>query len=163
MALQGVFRDDYYNAINVLPQSQYNTNASGASFTAPASVIAGAQSVVLAVSGDASAQTLTTDTAVNIIAWLQSAVAAAYKAALAGFGAGVQPPPGVPNLFNLTYTLIIVNNNTSAGAITVAGPAGGGVTVNGTNTIAITTSRAYQVSITSPTTITLQNLYAALV
>ena len=91
----------------------------------------------------------------NIIAWLQSAVAAAYKAALAGFGAGVLPPTGVPNLFNLTYTLTIVNNNTASGVITLTG--GTGVTIVGTNTIAVATSRSFVVTITSPTTLTIMN------
>jgi hypothetical protein len=102
-----------------------------------------------------------TDTAVNIISRLQSAVATAYAASLAGFGAGVQPPPGVPNLFNLTFLLVVVNNNSASGAITLAG--GAGVTINGTATVAITTSRVYQVSVTSPTTVVLQNLFSGTV
>lgn len=161
MASLGVFRDDFYNAIAALPASQYSTNAGGVNFTASASVLAGAQLNVLAVSGDAGADTVTTDTAVNIIARLQTAVAAAYAASLAGFGAGVQPPTGVPNLFNLTFLLVVVNNNTTSGAITLA--AGAGVTINGTATVAITTSRVYQVSVTSPTTVVLQNLFSGTV
>ena len=69
--------------------------------------------------------------------------------------ANVSPAPGVPNLFNLTYTLTIVNNNTASGTITLTG--GTGVTIIGTNTIAPATSRTYAVTITSPTTITLTN------
>jgi hypothetical protein len=99
---------------------------------------------------------LTTDTAVNIIARLQTAVASAQQASLAGFGAGVQPPPGIPNLFNLTYTLVIVNNGTTSGSITLAG--GTGVTIVGTATIAFATSRTFVVSILSPTTLTITNV-----
>ena len=156
MALQGVFRDDFYNAVNVLPQSQYNAITQASATILQASSIAGAGDTYLASSGNATAVAFTTDTAANIIAWLQSAVAAAYKAAFAGFGAGVQPPSGVPNLFNLTYTLTIINNNTGTGVITLTG--GTGVTIVGTNTLAITTSRTFVVTITSPTTLTIQNV-----
>ena len=68
----------------------------------------------------------------------------------------MQPPSGVPNLFNLTYTLTIINNNTGTGVITLTG--GTGVTIVGTNTLAITTSRTFVVTITSPTTLTIQNV-----
>lgn len=155
MAFQGVFRDDFYNAMGVLSQSQLTSITQATATILQAATIAGASDVYVASSGNATAVAFTTDTAVNIIAWLQSAVAAAYKAAIAGFGAGVLPPTGVPNLFNLTYTLTIVNNNTASGVITVTG--GTGVTIVGTNTIAVATSRSFVVTITSPTTLTIMN------
>lgn len=156
MAFQGVFRDDFYNSVSVLPQSQYAATTQLTATVLAASAIAGAGDTYLASSGNATALAFTTDSAVNIIAWLQNAVAAAYKASLAGFGAGVQPPTGVPNLFNLTYTLTIVNNNTASGAITLTG--GTGVTITGTNTLAVASSRTFVVIVTSPTTVTIQNV-----
>jgi hypothetical protein len=116
----------------------------------------GAQDQYVNFSGQAGAQAITTDTAVNIIAALQQAVAVAYKAQIASFGSGVNPPIGVPNLFNLSFTLNIVNNNSAAGVITLTG--GAGVTITGTNTLAITTTRIYVVTVTSPTTVTMQNV-----
>jgi|SRR5271165_909963 len=155
MAFLGVFRDDFYNGMSVLPQSQLTAITQLTATILAASIIAGSGDVYIASSGNATAVAFTTDTAVNIVAWLQNAVAAAYKAAIAGFGAGVQPPVGVPNLFNLTYTLTIVNNNTATGVITLTG--GTGVTISGTNTIAVGASRSFVVTITSPTTLTITN------
>lgn len=156
MAFQGVFRDDFYNSISALAQSQITATAQASGAVLAASNLAGAGDTYLSASGSATAVAYTTDTAVNIIAWLQSAVAAAYKAALAGFGAGVLPANGVPNLFNLTYTLTIINFNSASGVITLTG--GLGVTISGTNTIAVGASRTYVVTITSPTTLTITNV-----
>jgi phage-related minor tail protein len=157
MTALGVFRDDFYNAVSVLPQSQINSSTQNGG-TISATLLAGAGDVYASFSGQAGAQALTTDTAVNIIAQIQQAVATAYKQGLGAFAAGVNPPAGVPNLFNVVYTLTILNFNNTAGAITLTG--GTGVTITGTNTLAINTERAFIVTVTSPTTVTMQSIYA---
>lgn len=149
----GVFRDDFYNAAAVLPVSQYTATAQ-ASGTIAASAMAGAQDVNILASA---ATALTTDTAANIIAALQTAVATAYAASLGGFAASVNAPPGVPNLFNLTYLLSI--HNTDASTLTITG--GTGVTLVGTATVLTANTRIWQVQITGPTTITMQTFGAA--
>jgi len=151
----GVFRDDFYNASAVLGSGQYKTSTQNGG-TIAASLMAGAQENYLAFSGQTTAQGLTTDTAANIIAQIQSAVNTALIASQSGLGAAVVPPAGVPNLFNLSYFLQIVNNNTSVAVITLTG--GTGVTISGTNTLAITTSRQFLVTITGPAAITMQNV-----
>jgi hypothetical protein len=150
MTAQGVFRDDYYNAMDVLAKGQYNTTAQ-ASGTISASVMSGAVESYLLSSG---ATALTTDTAANLIANMQTAVAAAQKAAISGFGAGVSPPPGVPNLFNVSWVFYL--KNTNAGTLTVS--AGTGVTLTGTTTLATATVRQFLLTVTSPTTVTMQDL-----
>lgn len=151
----GVFRDDFYNAVSVLPQSQYNASVQNGGVIS-ASLLAGAGDCYASFSGNAGAQALTTDSAINIIAQIQQAVATAYKAGLGAFAAGVNPPAGVPNLFNMVWTLTILNFNSAAGVITLTG--GAGVTITGTNTIAITSERIFTVTITSPTTVALQSV-----
>jgi hypothetical protein len=153
MTALGVFRDDYYNAVSVLPQTQYTVTAQ-ASGTLAASAIAGAGECIVLSSG---ATALTTDSAINIIAQIQIAVANAYKQGLGAFAAGVNPPPGVPNLFNVAYTLIIVNTN--AGTLTLT--AGAGVTFAGTTTVVTVAMREYLVTITSPTTVTIQGMFTS--
>jgi hypothetical protein len=159
MTALGVFRDDYYNAVSVLPQTQYNATTLATTSVLPASLIGGAGDCYIVASGSATAIAYTTDSAINIIAAIQIAVANAYKQGLGAFAAGVNPPPGVPNLFNVSWTLTIDNQNTASGAITLTG--GTGVTLLGTNaaTIAIGTARVYDVTITSPTTVTMQSVY----
>jgi len=157
MTFLGVFRDDFYNAVSVLPQAQLVSSTQNGG-TISATLIAGAGDCYASFSGNAVAQALTTDTAVNIIAQIQQSVATAYKAGLGAFAAGVNPPPGVPNLFNMVYTLTILNFNTASGVITLTG--GTGVTITGTNTIATGSERAFIVTITSPTTVTIQSMYA---
>jgi len=158
MTALGVFRDDFYNAVSALAQAQVIATTAGTS-TLPASSISGAADCYLDVSGGA-AVTYTTDSAVNIIAAIQNAVAVAYKQGLGSFAAGVNPPPGVPNLFNMSWTLTI--NNQNSASITLVG--GAGVTLVGINAGAIVTvtSRVYVVTITSPTTVTIQSTGAAL-
>lgn len=151
----GVFRDDFYNAVSALPQSQFNASTQNGGVIA-ALLLAGAGDCYASFSGNAGAQALTTDSAINIIAQIQQAVATAYKAGLGAFAAGVNPPPGVPNLFNVVWTVTILNFNTAAGVITLTG--GTGVTITGTNTIAITSERVFVVTVTSPTTIVLQSV-----
>ena len=158
MTFLGVFRDDFYNAINTLTAYQYTTTAQ-ASGVLQATAMAGATEVYVLSSG---ATALTTDSAVNIIAQLQQAIAAAIKTSLAGgagFASGVNPPNGVPNLFNLTWFLQI--ENTNAGTLTIS--AGAGVTLLGAATIATVSERSWIVTVTSPTTITLQTVGSSLV
>lgn len=153
MTTLGVFRDDFYNAASVLAQSQVKTTTQNGGVLA-ASLLAGAGDTYIGASGNATAQALTTDSAVNIIAQLQSAVQQALNAS--SNPTGQAAPPGVPNLFNVTYTLTIINNNTASGAITLTG--GAGVTIVGTNTIAISTIRVFVVQVTSPNTVTITNV-----
>jgi hypothetical protein len=159
MTALGVFRDDFYNAVSALAQTQYNATTLATTSILPASLLAGAGDVYLVASGSATAIAYTTDSAINIIAQIQIAVANAYKQGLGSFAAGVNPPPGVPNLFNVSYTLTIDNQNTAAGAITLTG--GTGVTLVGTNsgTVAVASARVYDVTVTSPTTVTMQSIY----
>jgi len=154
MTALGVFRDDFYNAVSALAQTQLTATAQATGTVLQATAIAGAGDCYIVASGQA-AVAFTTDSAINIIAQVQNAVATAYKQGLGSFAAGVNPPPGVPNLFNMTWTLTI--NNQDTGAITLTG--GAGVTLVGTNagTIATVTSRVYVVTITSPTTVTMQS------
>ena len=128
----GAFRDDFYNAINVLPESQAVAGPT-VTGTLTAAQLTGAQEVIVAVgNGAAAAQTYTTDTAVNIIAALQSAVATAYKANVGGFASalGAVPAFGVPNLFNVGWTISIANQGTTANSTLAAGT---GVTLAGAN------------------------------
>jgi hypothetical protein len=157
MAFLGVFRDDFYNAISVLPQTQFNATTLATTSVLPASLIGGAGDCYINASGG-SAVSYTTDSAVNIIAAIQNAVATAYKQGLGAFAAGVNPPPGVPNLFNMSWTLTI--NNQNSGTLTLV--AGTGVTLAGVTTVATVTERLYTVTITSPTTVTIQGVYASL-
>lgn len=155
MTALGVFRDDFYNAISVLPQAQNTATTQATGTVLAATAIAGAGDCFIEASGQA-AVSLTTDSAVNIIAQVQNAVATAYKQGLGAFAAGVNPPPGVPNLFNVTWTLTIVNLNSA----TLTLVAGAGVTLSGTTTVLTGALRQYLVTITSPTTVTIQGLYA---
>lgn len=162
MTSLGVFRDDYYNASAVLPQANAVLIATALSATLlSATTLAGAQDQYVQISGQTSAQTATTDSAVNIIAQLQQAVAVAYKNQIAGFGQSVNPPNGVPNLFNFSYTLTLANANATAGTLTLT--AGAGVTVTGTRldstatplVVVFGTAAIFVVTVTSPTTITM--------
>ena len=166
MAFKGVFTDDFYNAIHVLPASQA-VNGPTATGVVSGPQLVGALEVDISVgNGAGAAQTYTTDTAVNIIAALNAALATAYKAQLFSFGAGVNPPvAGLPNLFNLSWTLTISNQGTTA-ASTLAG--GTGVTIaainagytSGAGNLALGAPNVpnvtrWVVTVTSPTTITI--------
>ena len=153
MGFLGVFRDDVYNSVSVLAQTQFTSTAQ-ASGVLSATAIAGAGDCYVT---STAATALTTDSAINIIAQIQNAVATAYKQGLGAFAAGVNPPPGVPNLFNVSYTLTI--NNQAAGLTLTAGA---GVTFVGLATIATLTARTYVVTVTSPTTVTLTSAQAYL-
>ena len=139
MTTLGVFRDDYYSPYSTLPEIQYSTT-SQASGTLAASALAGASENYVSTSG---ATALTTDTAVNIIAQVYSAI---QKAA-----AGAFPPP---NIQGLTFTTYIRNTNASTLTVT----AGAGVTITGTATLATLVERQFMVTVTSPTTVTFQDL-----
>jgi hypothetical protein len=157
MTALGVFRYDYYNAVSVLPQTQYNATTQLTGTVLAAALIGGAGDCYVVASGTA-ATAITTDSAINIIAAIQIAVANAYKQGLGSFAAGVNPPPGVPNLFNVSWTLTI--NNQNSALMTLSG--GTGVTINGTATIATDTARVFTVTITSPTTVVIQDVMSFL-
>lgn len=149
----GVFRDDFYNAIMVLTNSQ-QTSYTAAGGTLPAVDLAGASDVYVIVSGQTTAQSYATDTAANIIAQLQNALLTALKNNTFLAPGSVLPPPGVPNLFNLSWTLTFVNSNTSTGTMTIT--AGTGVTLSGNfTTIAIATSITCIATVTGTGTITI--------
>ncbi len=153
MTQLGVFRDDFYNPVNVLTNAQYNATAQ-ASGVLTAAVLAGAVENYILSSG---ATALTTDTGANIVANLQTCIIAQLKAsgALAAGSSG-SPPAGVPNLTNLTFYVAI--ENTNGGTLTLT--AGTGVTFVGAATIATVTTRSFLVTVTSPTTVSFQTLGA---
>lgn len=140
MTTLGVFRDDFYNYIGTLPMIKL-TSISQASGTIAASALTGATECYVAQSG---ATALTTDTAVNIISQLLATIQTSAS--------GAQPVAG--NIQGLSYTVYI--RNTNAGTLTLS--AGTGVTITGTATLVTTVERQFQVTITSPTTVTFQDL-----
>jgi hypothetical protein len=160
MAFKGVFSDDFYNAIHILPAAQA---AAGPTATGviSATVLAGALDCGVTLGG--TSQTFTTDSAVNILATLQNAVATAYKANLAGFAAQVNPPTaGLPNLFNVTWVVTYALGTVTTGATLAAGT---GVTLATTGTLSATalgagagTVARYVVSVTGPATLTMTRI-----
>lgn len=155
MTTLGVFRDDFYNAISVLASGQFNATAQGNGTVLVAASIASAQENYVSSSG---ATALTTDSAANIIASLQTCLTAQMAAAVKAGAANI-PPPGVPNLNNLSFFLFV--RNTNGGTLTLT--AGAGVTITGLATIATTVERQYQVTVTGPNTVTFQDLGGAAV
>jgi hypothetical protein len=153
----GVFRDEFYNGADALTVAQFTSTAQ-ASGVLVAAAMAGARVTYVLSSG---ATALTTDTAANIIAQLQSAVATAQKTNVGGFAAalGSTPPLGVPNLFNLSYILTI--ENTNGGTLTLS--AGTGVTLVGTATMLTNNERSWVVTVTGPASITMQTVGAWLI
>lgn len=143
MTTLGVFRDDYYNYTAALPMLQLKTTAQ-ASGVLVASALAGATECYVTTSG---ATALTTDTGANIIAQILSTIQSV--------AVGAQPT--VSNILNLAYTVYV--RNTNGGTLTLT--AGSGVTISGTATIATTVERQYLVTITSPTSVTFQDLGGA--
>jgi ABC-type branched-subunit amino acid transport system substrate-binding protein len=140
MTTLGCFRDDFYNISSTLPEIQFTTT-SQASGTLAASALVGASEVYVSQSG---ATALTTDTAANIISQLISAVQKSAAGAVLGF----------PSVQGMIYTIYI--RNTNGGTLTLT--AGTGVTITGTATLATTVERQYMVTVTSPTTVTFQDL-----
>ena len=163
MAFKGVFSDDFYNAIHILPAA-IAINGPVVTGLLSGTQLVGALEVDIAVgNGAGAAQTYTTDTAVNIIAALNNALATAYKQGLGAFAASVNPPTtGLPNLFNLTWTVTISNQGTTANSVFASGT---GVTLASQNA-GMTASQIvlgapnapvqtrYVVTVTSPTTVT---------
>lgn len=143
MAFLGVFNDQVYNASGMLPECVYKTTTQNGGVISAANTTGG-QEAVLALSGQTTAQAITTDSAANLIS--------AILAALTLQDSQIT----VSSLVGFTYTLVLINNNTSSGAITLSG--GSGVTINGTATVAITTAREFMVQITGPNSVTMQNI-----
>ncbi len=142
MTAIGVFRDDYYDPSCVLTDVQYVASAQNGGII-PATSLAGARKCVAEFSGQAAAQALTTDTAANIVAQLKSVIQS-------------QVGSPVPDVAGVTYVVRIINNDNTAGVITLTG--GAGVTINGTNTLAITTTRDFQVTVVDDEHVTFQNI-----
>lgn len=155
----GVFRDDFYNAIHALPAVQAATGPTATGVLLAAN-LAGALECVQTVGG--TSQTYTTDTAVNILAQLQTAVAAAYKANVGGFAStlGATPPLGVPNLFNVSWVITFNTVGVTTGATLAAGA---GVTLAAIGTLSSTAlgtggQARYAVTVTSAQTVTLTRI-----
>lgn len=144
MTTLGVFRDDVYNFTATLPMVKYTSDAL-ASGTLTAARIVGATEVYYK---NSAATALTTDTAVNIIAALVGAIQTAAPI--------LQPTAG--SLVGTNYVLYVW---TTAGGLTIS--AGTGVTITGTATVATGVERQYLVTVTSPTTVTFQDLGGAAV
>lgn len=157
MANLGVFRDTFYNAIHALPAIQASIGPA-ATGVIVASQLASAIENVVQVTG--TSQTFTTDTAANIIANLQTAVAAAQKANVGGFASalGDTPPLGVPNLFNVTF-IITIDAMTAVTGATLA--AGTGVTFGtalsglSNTALSLTAPNRYVAQVTGPASLTL--------
>ena len=157
MANLGVFRDSFYNAIHALAAIQASVGPS-ATGVIQASLLASAIENIVQVTG--TSQTFTTDTAANIIANLQQAVAAAQKANVGGFAAalGDTPPLGVPNLFNVSFIFTIDAMTAVTGATLAAGT---GVTFGtalsglSNTALSLTAPNKYVAVVTGPASITL--------
>lgn len=142
MTTLGVFRDDFYDPVVVLPEGLY-TATSQASGTLAASALVGAQEVYVAQSG---ATALTLDTAVNIIGQLQATISSQIA------------NTSQPSLLGVTWILTIRNSN--GGTLTLT--AGTGNTITGTATLATLVARKFLVTVTSLTTLTFQDLGGSL-
>lgn len=145
MTTLGVFRDDFYNFSATLPMLQLKTTAQ-ASGVLVANTLAGASECYVTQSG---ATALTLDSAVNIIA----ALAAAIQVAAQG------SQPSASTVQGVVWTVYV--RNTNGGTLTLT--AGAGVTITGTATAATGVERQYMVTVTSPTTVTFQDLGGAAV
>jgi hypothetical protein len=153
MTTLGVFRDDFYNSMAILPPCVYNV-------LPVETILAGSQMVGAAYVYDSNVAAgntaVTTDTAINIIAALQNAVAAAVKASQlngGGFATGLgvpNSPSQFPNLFNVSWLLVIQ----SAVGLTLT--AGVGVTLIGSAVVTAGDQRAWIITVTSPTTVSMQ-------
>jgi hypothetical protein len=146
MTQLGNFRDDFYNPVNVLTNSQVNSTSQASGVLAASSIASAVENYV--VSSGATA--LTTDSAANIIANLQTCLISQLKAQLANGSAG-SPPAGVPSLNNLTFYMQIANTNAST--LTIS--AGAGVTLTGAATIATASTRGWSITVTGPNTVTM--------
>jgi hypothetical protein len=158
MSNLGVFRDEFYNAIHVLAAAQGVTGPT-ATGVIPAAALAGACECDVSLGG--TSQTFTTDTAVNILAQLQNAVAAAVKANVGGFAASLGANPAItfPNLFNVSWTVTFAGGGITTGATLAAGT---GVTLSNLTgqsatvlAVGVGSVSRYVVTVTSATTITM--------
>lgn len=155
----GVFRDEFYNAVHVLTMAQAVAGPT-ATGVIPAAALAGAASCWLTLGG--TSQTFTTDTAANIIAQLNSAVQAAYKANVGGFASSLGGTPatsGIPNLFNMSWIVTFAGTGITTGATLAQGT---GVTLAALGTLSATALAAgagaesnYVVTVTGPASITM--------
>jgi len=154
----GVFRDDFYNAVYALGACQAISGPT-ATGVLSASLLAGSQECYTSVGG--TSQTYTTDSAANIIAQLNTAVQAAYKANVGGFASALGATPavsGIPNLFNFSWYININTNGVTTGATLAAGA---GVTLaaltGAPSATALGTggNAIYIATVTGPTSITL--------
>lgn len=152
MTQLGVFRDDFYNAINVLPNAQLTATAQASGVLAATALASAVENYV--VSSGATA--LTTDSAANIVANLQNCLIKQLQAQLANGSAG-SPPAGLPNLVNISFYVSVANTN--AGTLTLS--AGAGVTLTGSAAVLTSAVRQWLVTVTSPTTVTFATLGGA--
>ena len=145
MTALGVFRDDYYNPACVLPVGQANAGPTVAGVAA-ASVLAGAQKNVVTVgSAAAAAYNVTTDTAANIVAALQTAMRNLNNT--------------VPSkVIGTSFIVRFINVNATYAATIVAGA---GVNIVGTATLALSTSRDFLATINGAASVTLTNIGSA--
>jgi hypothetical protein len=154
----GAFRDDYFNSMNVLPQAQFVAISTALSATVlTAAQLSGSCDCYIVESGQTAAQTATTDSAANILANLSVAVNNAWKGQTAFGSQTVVPAPGLPNLFNVYWTLTINNQNLTAGTLTLT--AGTGVTLATAGTTSATvvtfsTTALYVCNVTGPAAVT---------
>lgn len=138
MATRGVFDDVFFQGTDFLQDAQYGTTAV-ASGSLLASQTFGASDVYLLTSG---ATALTLPAATVVVA----------QAALILTQSGAATPLNL--MLNLAYRLRVLNSN--GGTLTLT--AGTGNTITGTATLATNTYRDYVVTITSPATVTYQNV-----
>ena len=135
--------DDSVSAAAFLPLEGYSAEATATPFTLTPAQMLSAQETFLASSGNAGAVAVTTPTAALMYTYLQSLLAA-------------QGIATVNQINGSSFYLRIINNNTASGIITLTG--GTGCTINGTATIAISTFRDYLITITGPSSYSLQNV-----
>lgn len=131
MTALGVFRDDFYNSSAVLPASQYNTTAVSLTGAPTTPLLFGAVESYLFATA---AATITTDSAINIIAYLQNVLK-------------------VPNPIGCSFVMQVLS---TAGGVSFVG--GTGVTVQGDGTASAAQGRNFVATITSATTINIVNL-----
>lgn len=141
MTTLGVFRDDYYDPVSVLPHSLY-TAVTQASGVLTAANITGASEVFLQSSG---ATALTTDTGANIISAILTSI---QTNAVGAFPA--------PSIVGVGFSYVLNVRNTNAGTLTLT--AGTGVSITGTASAATGIQRRYLVTVSAPATVNLQDL-----
>lgn len=126
----GVFRDDFYAPINVLPPASYTAITATSGVVAAANLVGASETFL----GTSAAATLTTDSATNICA------------ALVALGV---PPVNGPLRPGTSWLLNI--KNTYSGTLTITGGTGVSFAASGTNTVATGTIRTYIASVVTST------------